>query len=133
MIRLDDCRTVKAESPEAIDAAAYALPVATSGAPFASEGLILCDRAVIRRGARPGFDGEAASEPVATFPSVAAVATLGDVVIEGATGDRQDGIVCETHKGVEADADAGAQAFAAVGPGAAVAALGLVITKGPSR
>ena len=119
-------RTVEGERPEAVDAAADALPVATPGAPFAADGLVVRDGAVIHRGARPGLNGEAASEPVAAVAALAAVATLGDVVIEGAIGDRQDRIVRETHEGVEADVDAAAQAVAAVGPGAAVTAQGLV-------
>src|SRR5262249_4245236 len=44
----------------------------------------------------------------------------------GASGDRQGRIVPETHEAVETDRDAAAQTVTAVGPGAAVAADGLV-------
>jgi hypothetical protein len=76
MILLDDRQTVKGERPNAVDAPAYTIPVATAGAPFASDGPVLRDRAVIRRGVRPGLNGEAASESVAAVAALAAVATL---------------------------------------------------------
>src|SRR4051794_9105820 len=105
MILIDDRQTVRGECPEAVDAAAHALPVATPGAPLASDGPVVGDRAPIRRSARPDLNGETASESVAAVAAVAAVATLGDVMIDGAIGDRQDRNVRAAHEGVEADVD----------------------------
>src|SRR5438874_1653031 len=87
LILFDDAHEIDGERPQVVDAAAHAVPVAAPGTLLAAEGLVVRDAAVVDGGARRGLNGQAAPQPVAAVATLAAVASLGDVVGQRAIAD----------------------------------------------
>src|SRR5262245_38217411 len=93
VVLLDDGEDVGGERPEVVDAAADAVPVAAAGPRLAADRLVVRDGAGAERGAGPRLNGQAASQAVAAVGAVATLATLREVVVEGAAGQGEGGVV----------------------------------------